>query len=63
MAIREVCSPNSSGQKPKPQPLPHRDVASRKIKHAPVYGPLIKDDQVTQLPEQPPIPPSTSRGV
>jgi hypothetical protein len=50
--VKDVCSPNSSGQKPKPQPLPHASLASRKIKHAPVYGPLVDDDQLTQLPEQ-----------
>jgi hypothetical protein len=34
----DVCSPNSSGQKPKPQPLPQPDAKSRGVKHAAVYG-------------------------
>lgn len=38
MPIKEVCSPNSSGVKPKPQPLPHPDAASRGVKHAAVYS-------------------------
>ena len=27
MPIKDVCSPNSSGVKPRPQPLPHPDAA------------------------------------
>jgi hypothetical protein len=62
MPIREVCSPNSSGVKPKPTPLPHPDPASRGVKHTSPWGPLIdrRNDQVTQLPEQSPIAPSAS---
>ena len=63
--IKTVCSPNSSGVKPKPQPLPHPPL--NKVKHTHPWGPLIKDrsDQVTRLPmtEQPPPAPSTSRGM
>jgi hypothetical protein len=56
MPIRDVCSPNSSGQKPKPQVLPHPPPASRGVKHAAVYGDgKRRNDQVTELPEQPPI--------
>jgi len=62
MPIKEVCSPNSSGVKPKPQPLPHPDAASRGVKHAAVYSDGKGcSDQVTQLPEQPPIGPSNLR--
>ena len=51
--MKDVCSPNSSGQKPKPQPLPHPD--NRGVKHAAVYGDGKRNDQLTELPEQPPI--------
>jgi hypothetical protein len=44
--IQDVCSPNSSGQKPKPTPLPHPGDASRKVQHAAVYG----DRRNDQLP-------------
>jgi hypothetical protein len=59
MPIKDVCSPNTSGQKPKPQ----RPPAPPGVKHAPIYGDgKGRSDQVTQLPEQPPIPPSSSAG-
>jgi hypothetical protein len=63
MPIQTVCSPNSSGVKPKPQPLPHPDAKSRGVKHTAPWGPLIdgRNDQVTQLPEQPPPAPSNLR--
>jgi hypothetical protein len=50
MPIKDVCSPNSSGAKPKPQPLPHPPAASRGVKHTPPYGPLIhgRNDQLSQ---------------
>jgi hypothetical protein len=56
MPIKDVCSPNSSGQKPKPQPLPHPPAASRGVKHTAPWGPLIKDrnDQSNQPPIAPP---------
>jgi hypothetical protein len=57
MAIKEVCSPNSSGVKPKPQPLPHADPASRGVKHAGVYkdydGRQRSDQSTQQLPPSP----------
>ena len=62
MPIKDVCSKNSSGQRPKDKPLPHPDPASRGVNHTAPWGPLIKDDQVTQLPQQPSIPPSNLRG-
>lgn len=46
MPIREICSPNSSGQKPKPQPLPGSD-KTRRVKHAAVYR------RGDQIPDQP----------
>ena len=51
----DVCSPNSSGQKPKPQ----RPPAPKGVKHAPYGGPLIKGDSRTPLPPSPS--PSSSR--
>jgi hypothetical protein len=51
--VKEVCSPMGRGgrygSEPKLKPVP--PLTSRQIKHAPVYGPLVKDDQTTQLPE------------
>ena len=41
MPVKDVCSSNSSGQKPKPQPLPGSN-KSRNVKHAAVY----RGDQV-----------------
>ena len=37
MPIKDVCSPNSSGKQPKPQPLPGPN-KSRNVKHAAVYS-------------------------
>jgi hypothetical protein len=36
--MREVCSSNSSGTKPKDRPLPAPPKDSRGVKHAAVYG-------------------------
>ena len=47
MPVKDVCSPNSSGQKPKPQPLPGSD-KTRRVKHAAVYR------RGDQIPNQPP---------
>jgi hypothetical protein len=57
---KDVCSPNSSGAKPKPQPLPHAPPASRGVTHAPIYGDAKRrNDQVAELPtEQPSIAPT-----
>jgi hypothetical protein len=44
MPIKDVCSSNSSGQKPKPQPLPGSN-KSRNVKHARVYSDA-RNDQV-----------------
>ena len=59
--MKDVCSPNSSGQKPKPKPLPHADPASRGVKHAAVYedydGKQRNDQSSQQLP---PTSPSSS---
>jgi hypothetical protein len=53
MPIRDVCSPNSSGQKPKPQPLPGSD-KNRRVKHTNPYGPSIYGDRRgDQIPNQP----------
>ena len=51
MPIKDVCSSNSSGQKPKPQPLPGSN-KSRGVKHAAVY-------RGDQIPNQPSGPKST----
>ena len=59
MPIKDVCSPNSSGQKPKPQPLPHPPAASRGVKHTAPWGPPTKEDP---FPQQSTIPPSNLRG-
>jgi hypothetical protein len=54
MPIKDVCSPNSTGAKPKPQPLPHPDAASRGVKHAAVYGDAKRrSDQSNQPPPAP----------
>jgi hypothetical protein len=56
--VKDVCSPNSSGQKPKPQ----RPPAPAGVKHAAIYSDAARrNDQLTQLPEQPPIGPSNLR--
>jgi hypothetical protein len=49
MPIKDVCSPNSSGQKPWPTPLPHPDKDKRNPRHAAVYG----DRRGDQIPNQP----------
>jgi hypothetical protein len=56
MPIKDVCSPSSSGQKPKPQPLPGSN-KSRNVKHARVYSDA-RNDQV-QPPPIGPLPSST----
>ena len=52
MPIKDVCSSNSSGQQPKPQPLPGSN-KSRSVKHAAVYR------RGDQIPNQPSGPKST----
>ena len=49
MPIKEVCSPNSTGQKPKPQQPP----APPGVKQAAIYG----DRRSDQSNQPPPIPP------
>jgi hypothetical protein len=36
--MKEVCSPNSSGAKPKDRPLPAPPKDSRGVRHSSVYG-------------------------
>ena len=50
-----TCSPNSSGQKPKPKPMPGSS-ENRGVKHAAVYGEYDgkqRNDQFQQLPPTP----------
>ena len=54
MPIREICSPNSSGQKPKPQ----RPPAPPGVQHAAVYGDAARRSDQSNQPL--PIPPSSS---
>lgn len=58
MPIKDVCSPNSSGQKPKPTPLPGAN-KDRGVKHTAPYGPPTNDKRADQS-NQPPIGPSLS---
>jgi hypothetical protein len=57
MPVKDVCSQNSSGVRPKPQPMPHRDPASRGAKGAKVYeeydGKQRSDQSTQQLPPAP----------
>jgi hypothetical protein len=59
MPIKDVCSPNSSGAKPKPQPLPHPDAASRGVQHAKVYGDAKRRSDQSNQP--PPLRPNLRR--
>jgi hypothetical protein len=56
MPLKDVCSPNNSGAKPKPTPLPHPE--NRGVKHTAPYGPPATGDRRNDQ-DQPPIGPFT----
>ena len=62
LMVKDVCSPNSSGQKPSPKPLPHADPASRGAKHAAVYGEYDGKQRSDQSTQQLPPSPQTNPG-
>jgi hypothetical protein len=57
MPIKDVCSNNSSGMRPKPKPMPGSS-ENRGVKHAAVYedydGRQRNDQSTQQLPPTPP---------